>query len=111
MAGRWTFLTNHAQVLLCIADDPGTRLRDIAGRLGITERTTYGIVIDLANAGYIVKRKNGRRNRYEIQAHVQLPEPGSRERTVGELLTLLGGGQFASVPAHDGAASPEREPP
>jgi IclR helix-turn-helix domain len=94
MADRWTFLTNHAQVLLCIAGDPGMRLRDIAATLGITERTTYGIVIDLADAGYVVKRKNGRRNRYEIQAHLRLPEPASRERTVGELLALLAGDGF-----------------
>lgn len=88
---RWTFLTNHARVLLCIAHDPGIRLRDIAARLGITERSAYGIVTDLAQAGYIVKQKDGRRNRYQIQAHLPLPEPTSRERTVGEVLTLLTG--------------------
>ena len=86
---RWNFLTNHARVLLCIARDPGVRLRDIAAKIGITERSAYGIVIDLAEAGYIVKEKNGRRNRYEVQAHLPLPEPTSRERTVGEILTLL----------------------
>ena len=59
----WGFLTNHARVLLCIAHDPGARLRDIAARLGITERTAYGIVTDLAEAGYVVKDKDGRRNR------------------------------------------------
>jgi hypothetical protein len=91
MAGSWTFLTNHARVLLCIARDPGMRLRDIAARLGITERSTYGIVIDLAEADCIVKRKNGRRNRYEIQASLPPPEPTSRERTVGEVLALLAG--------------------
>jgi len=91
MAAGWMFLTRHAQVLLCIARDPGMRLRDIAARLGITERSTYGIVIDLAEAGYIVKQKNGRRNRYEIQAHLPLPEPTSRERTVGQVLALLAG--------------------
>ena len=90
-APSWTFLTNHAQVLLCIARDPGIRLRDIADRVGITERSAYGIVLDLAEAGYIVKEKSGRRNRYEIQAHLPLPEPGSRERTVGEVLALLAG--------------------
>lgn len=95
MAERWTFLTNHAQVLLCIAGDPGMRLRDIAARLNITERTTYAIVIDLAAAGYIVKWKDGRRNRYEIRGHLRLPEPTSRERTVGELLALLAGDGFA----------------
>jgi hypothetical protein len=87
----WTFLTHHAQVMLCIARDPGIRLRDIAYRVGITERSAYGIVLDLAEAGYIVKEKSGRRNRYQIQAHLPLPEPSSRERTVGEVLDLLVG--------------------
>jgi DNA-binding IclR family transcriptional regulator len=87
----WTFLTNHARVLLCIAHDPGVRLRDIAARLDITERSAYGIVTDLAQAGYVVKEKDGRRNRYQIQAHLPLPESTSRERTVGEVLALLTG--------------------
>jgi hypothetical protein len=91
VATSWTFLTNHAQVLLCIARDPGVRLREIAARLGITERTAFGIVMDLGEAGYIVKQKDGRRNRYEIQAHLPLPEPTNRERTVGEILALLVG--------------------
>jgi DNA-binding MarR family transcriptional regulator len=90
-AASWTFLTNHARVLLCIAHDPGVRLRDIAARLDITERSAYGIVTDLAQAGYIVKQKDGRRNRYQIQTHLMLPEPTSRERTVGEVLALLAG--------------------
>ena len=59
----WSFLTNHARVLVCIAHDPGVRLRDIAERVGITERTAFGIVTDLADAGYIVKERDGRRNR------------------------------------------------
>jgi hypothetical protein len=88
---NWTFLTNHARVLLCIAHDPGVRLRDIAASLGITERSAYGIVTDLADAGYVVKQKDGRRNRYEIQTHLPLPEPTSRESTVGEVLALLAG--------------------
>ena len=87
----WTFLTNHARVLLCIAHDPGVRLRDIAASLGITERRAYGIVTDLTEAGYIVKHKNGRRNRYQIQAHLPLPETDNRERTIGEILALLTG--------------------
>jgi hypothetical protein len=87
----WTFLTNHARVLLCIAHDPGARLRDIAASLGITERSAYGIVTDLAVAGYVVKQKDGRRNRYQIQAHLPLPEPSSQERTVGDVLALLAG--------------------
>lgn len=97
MAANWTFLTNHARALLCIADDPGIRLRDIAGRVGITERSAYGIVLDLAEAGYILKEKDGRRNRYQIQAHLPLPEPSSQERTVGEMLALLIGGDLERV--------------
>jgi DNA-binding MarR family transcriptional regulator len=90
-AASWTFLTNHARVLLCIAQDPGVRLRDIAARLDITERSAYGIVTDLAQAGYVVKEKDGRRNRYQIQAHLPLPDSTGRERTVGEILALLTG--------------------
>ena len=88
---NWSFLTSHARVLMCIARDPGARLRDIAAGLGITERSAYGIVTELAEAGYVVKQKDGRRNRYQIQAHLPLPEPTSRERTVGEILALLAG--------------------
>jgi hypothetical protein len=85
----WTFLTYHARVLLLIAHDPGVRLRDIAASLNITERSAFGIITDLAEAGYLVKEKNGRRNRYHVQAHLPLPELDGRERTVGEILTLL----------------------
>jgi hypothetical protein len=67
------------------------RLRDIAVSLGITERSAYGIVTDLAQAGYVVKQKEGRRNRHQIQAHLPLPEPTRHERTVGEVLALLAG--------------------
>ena len=92
----WSFLTNHARVLLCIAHDPGARLRDIAAILGITERRAHGILTDLTEAGYVVKRKDGRRNRYEIQADLPLPEPGTREPAVGEVLAVLLGTPTAS---------------
>ena len=88
---NWNFLTSHARVLLCIAHDPGARLRDIAASLGITERSAHGIVTELAEAGYLIRQKDGRRNRYQIQAHLPLPEPASRDRTVGEVLALLAG--------------------
>jgi DNA-binding IclR family transcriptional regulator len=88
---KWTFLTNHAQVLLCVAGDPAVRLRDIATSVGITERSAYGIISDLTEVGYVVKHKDGRRNKYQIQAHLPLPEAAIRERTVGELLNLLVG--------------------
>ncbi len=84
-------MTYHARVLLCVAHDPGMRLRDIAASLNITERSAFGIITDLVEAGYMVKEKNGRRNRYHIQAHLPLPEPDGRERTIGEILALLTG--------------------
>lgn len=86
---KWSFLTNHARALLCIAHDPGVRLRDIAIALQITERSAYGIVTDLAEAGYIVKDRDGRRNRYQIQGHLPLHDAVARGRTIGEVLDLL----------------------
>jgi hypothetical protein len=84
-------LTNHGRVLLCIAHDPGVRLRDIAAGVGITERSAYGIVTGLAAASHVVKRKDGRRNRYQIQAHLPLPESASQQPAIGEVLALLAG--------------------
>ena len=86
---EWSFLTNHARALVCIAHDPGVRLRDIAAALGITERSAFGIVTDLTEAGYVIKDKDGRRNRYRIQDHLPLPDAVGRERTIGEVLRLL----------------------
>jgi len=85
-----SFLTSHARVLLRIAHDPGARLRDIAASLDITERSAHGIVTDLTAAGYVIKQKDGRRNRYQIQAHL-LPEPATQEPAIGEVLALLAG--------------------
>jgi len=88
---EWGFLTNHGRALLCIANDPGVRLRDIADQLAITERSAYAIVNDLAGAGYVLKEREGRRNRYIVQNHLPLPETTIRERTIGEVLDLLVG--------------------
>ena len=97
----WNFLTNHARMLLCIARDPGVRLRDAAASLGITERSAHAIVADLTQAGYLIKHKHGRRNRYQIQTNLPLPEPASQEPASGDVLTLLAG---------DGAAQQLRVP-
>jgi DNA-binding IscR family transcriptional regulator len=86
---KWSFLTNHARALLCIAHNPGVRLRDIASTLDITERSAYAIVTELADAGYLVKSKDGRRNRYEIQGDLPLRGTIGRERTIGEVLDVL----------------------
>ena len=95
----WSFLTNHARVLLCIAHDPDARLRDIAASLGITERSVYGIVTDLTAAGYVIKHRDGRRNLYQIQAHLPLPEPASKEPAIGEVLALLIGNRARQQPS------------
>jgi DNA-binding MarR family transcriptional regulator len=89
MASEWGFLTNHARVLLAIARDPETRLREIAAAIDISERRAFGIVNDLADAGYIVKERDGRRSRYHIQSHLPLEEPLAQRRPIGDVLTLL----------------------
>jgi hypothetical protein len=86
---RWNFLTNHGRALLCIARDPEVRLREIAMTLAISERRTYAIVTELTDAGYLVKSKEGRRNRYEIQTHLPLPEFTGRDQAIGAVLDLL----------------------
>ena len=88
---NWSFLTNHGRVLLCIARDPEIRLRDIAADLGITERHAYAVVTDLAEAGYVVKTREGRRNRYQVQKHLALPELPGREQAIGDVLDVLSG--------------------
>jgi len=89
----WHLLTKHGRVLVCIARDPRVRLREIAEALDITERSAYALVGDLVAAGYVVKQRDGRRNRYVIQRNLPLPDPSTPERTIGELLELL-------LPAH-----------
>jgi DNA-binding MarR family transcriptional regulator len=88
---NWTFLSNHGRALLCIAHDPEARLREIAVRLGVTERSAYSLVNDLADAGYIVKERDGRRNRYRIQEHLPLPDLTGRVLPIGEVLAVLAG--------------------
>jgi hypothetical protein len=102
----WSFLTNHAGVLLCIAQDPGARLRDIGEAVGITERAAHRIVGELTDAGYVSRRRVGRRNHYTIQAQLPIPDPLARGQRVGELLATLAG--------HDspgGSQATPRRPP
>lgn len=86
----WTFLTNHAHVLNCIAEDPDVRLRDVAVRVGITERAAQLIVADLEEGGYLTRTRIGRRNRYEIHRDLPLRHPIEQDHEVGDLLTALG---------------------
>jgi DNA-binding IclR family transcriptional regulator len=89
-APPWTFLTNHAHVLLCLARDPETRMRDVAERVGITERAVQRIVSELEQAGYVARDREGRRNRYEVNPDVALRHPIERHRSVAALLALVG---------------------
>lgn len=86
----WTFLTNHAHVLVCIADEPDIRGRDIAERVGITERAAQSIVGDLVADGYVTRTREGRRNHYEVNPDAPLRHPLEQDHTIGELLVTLG---------------------
>jgi DNA-binding Lrp family transcriptional regulator len=86
----WDFLTNHSRVLLCVSQDSGIRLRDIAAAVGITERTAHRILSELVEDGYVLRERHGRRNRYKVKPDLPLRHPLVREREVGELLDVLG---------------------
>ncbi len=86
---QWNFLTNHAHVLLCVARDPGMRVRDIADCVGITERATHRIVSELVETGYLTRHRHGRRNHYEIHSERPLHHPLESDRELGELLSQL----------------------
>ncbi len=85
----WSFLTNHAQVLICLAEDPDIRLREVGDAVGITERAAHRIVTDLIAAGYVSRERNGRRNRYTVQHHLPLPDPFARGQKVGDFLEIV----------------------
>lgn len=98
---RWDFLTNHAHVLLCISHDPGIRLRDIAARVGITERTAHKILSELIDEGYVKRERQGRRNHYAVESEQALPHPLVKDRRVGELIDVL-------APGSESSAAPSR---
>ena len=85
----WTFLTNHSHVLICLARDPDLRLRDLAEEVGITERAVQGIVNDLEAAGFITKRREGRRNHYSVVRDGFMRHQVEAGHTVGELLDAM----------------------
>jgi len=86
---NWHFLTNHAQVLLCLERNPAVRLRDVANTVGITERATQRIVSDLVESGHVTKKREGRRNRYSLNRNRRMRHPSQRDHEIGELLDLL----------------------
>ena len=85
----WTFLTNHAHVLLCIAREPEVRMRDIAHLVGITERAVQRIVAELEEGGYVERMRQGRRNRYEVRTNLSLRHPIERHESVSSLIELV----------------------
>lgn len=100
----WTFLTQHARVLIMIARDPGIRLRDVAAACGITERTVQGIVADLEAAEYLTHTRRGRRNRYRILPGTRFRHPAEAGREIAGLLSLVNDHVDAASPP----AGPER---
>jgi len=88
-AGRWTFLTNHAHVLVCLKLEPGLALRDVAQRVGITERAVQRIVAELEEGGVLARRREGRKNVYRIHEAVPLRHGLEAHRTVGDLLRMV----------------------
>ncbi len=91
MDHEWTFLTNHAHVVVCIAQEPASTMREIAARVGITERAVQRIVAELVEAGYLVREKDGRRNRYLIRSYLTLRHPVERHCRLNGLLSLVSG--------------------
>lgn len=88
-AAPWTFLTNHAHVLLCLSTDPESRVRDVAAQVGITERAVHRILGELEDAGYVSRAREGRRNRYDVRHDLPLRHPIERHRPVGALVKLI----------------------
>jgi DNA-binding Lrp family transcriptional regulator len=86
---EWTFLTNHAHVMVCLERDPGARLRDVAEAVGITERATQRIISELEGAGFLTRTREGRRNRYTIDGSAHLRHPLEGRSRIGELLEVL----------------------
>lgn len=92
----WTFLSNHATVLLCIAKEPGLRVRDVADRVGITNRAVLRILAELEEAGYLSRMREGRRNRYKVHAGLPLRHPVAAHRDISSLLDLVWGRSAAA---------------
>lgn len=105
----WTFLTNHSHVLLCLAKSPSMRMREIAEKVGITERAVQRIIADLRNGGYLHRNRSGRCNTYQIKYDKHLRHPIEEHRTISDLVSLLFGQEIQSSGRHTGPADETRQ--
>jgi DNA-binding transcriptional ArsR family regulator len=105
-AVSWTFLTNHSHVLMCLHAEPNIRVRDVADRVGITERAVQRILLELEEGGVITRHREGRRNVYAVNVGQRLRHPVEQHRTVGDLIDMVG-----IAAARGGAAAPPRRRP
>ncbi|MCI0573345.1 MAG: winged helix-turn-helix domain-containing protein [Myxococcaceae bacterium] len=95
----WTFLTNHAHVLLCIAREPDLRMRDLSEQVGITERAVQRIVAELEEGGYLKRTRDGRRNHYQVRGELPLRHPVEAHRRVSALIAMVYGGDAFAPPS------------
>lgn len=86
---EWVFITSHLLVLICLEEDPESRIADVAARLGLTERRVQAIVADLLHEGYLERSRVGRRNVYQVHREMRLRHPETQHRTLGDLLDLI----------------------
>jgi hypothetical protein len=105
---RWTFLTNHGHVMLCLAQSPELRLRDVAERVGVTERAVQRIVADLEEAGFLTRHRAGRQNEYDINRRQPMRHPVEAHQTVGALIALIGDRPIGTSPAARRTGRPPR---
>ncbi|MEX0324957.1 MAG: helix-turn-helix transcriptional regulator [Puniceicoccaceae bacterium] len=90
MSGHeWTFFTNHAHVMVCLVRNPEQSLREVALAVGITERAVQRIISDLEEAGYLLREREGRRNKYEMHPEIRLRHPLEEHCTIGDLLQVV----------------------
>jgi DNA-binding transcriptional ArsR family regulator len=108
--GTWTFLTNHAHVLICLRMDASLRVRDLAERVGITERAAHRILTDLIRSGYLTKERDGRRNRYRLHLDRPMRHPLERSVPVRDLIVAVSAGDRGGFGFDDNAHTDVERP-
>src|SRR5215210_1721159 len=111
MAKPWTVLSNHGIALVCVAREPGMRMRDIADCMGVSDRTAFGVVDDLVEEGYLRRSKDGNRNRYEVNPEAPLRHPTMEGHWVGEILAVIVPESMRGRRPPSEKAAPDTPPP